>query len=407
MTGIEEDAHIGGRRLLLEPFHSLIEILTCSLLVADGLHLHILVGIILLGAEHLGEVACILRGIFQFGQFRIVVIPHADGHGKESWQFSHLLFADQTDTGGFTVTVLVLCIDGDGTVAIGQIHLYGVRSPHSTVGWLLLSIHHYRNTCTGLQSLCQQLIAQLDHIRMERTLVFREQDSHLWRYRSSTNGRLRRRCRRLLSNDGLLYRFLHRGWSRLGCRWRCCGGHCRFHLFHFLHRNGCSMLTCCFVLPQLTHLLVLHHQYPFLITLSQGKLCILVPIVRSIGQVTQRLVVVDRHTPAVHIAIGQVILCLGKPLACSPFEPHGRRGIVLVYSLTVIEGIAQVELSFLTASLGCLLIAFHSLAELLLLVIVVALLEPLVGRLPEHGGYNHHSNYQYTESFHHFFGGLK
>ena len=167
------------------------------------------------------------------------------------------------------------------------------------------------------------------------------------------------------------------------------------------------MLTCCFVLPQLTHLLVLHHQYPFLIALSQGKLCILVPIVRSIGQVTQCLVVVDRHTSAVHIAIGQVILCLGKPLACSPLEPHGRRGIVLVYSLTVIEGIAQVELSFLTASLSCLLIAFHSLAELLLLVIVVTLLEPLVGRLPEHGGYNHHSNYQYTESFHHFFGGLK
>ena len=243
---------------------------------------------------------------------------------------------------------------------------------------------------------------------MERTLIFWEQDTHFGRYRTATGYWLWCDCWLwLLDHNRLFHGLLYRFWRWLRC-WRgCCFGSRCYHLCHLLHRNGSRMLTSRFVFPQLTHLLVLHHQHTFLVALSQCELCVLVTIVRGIGQVFQCLVVVDRHATTIHIAVGQVILCLGKPFTGSPFEPHGRCGIVLVNTLTVIEGIAKVELSFLTACLGCLLIAFHSLTELLLLVIVVALLEPLVSRLPINNGNNHQSTYQYTDSLDHFFGGLK
>ena len=141
------------------------------------------------------------------------------------------------------------------------------------------------------------------------------------------------------------------------------------------------MLAGSLVFPELAHFLVLHHKHTFLIAFGQGELCVLVSVVGCVGKVAQRLVVVDGHAASVHIAIGQIILCLGKSLAGRTLEPHGSRGVVLVDTFSVIEGIAQVELAFLTAGLGRFLVAFHGFAELLLVVEVVALLEPLVGCL--------------------------
>ena len=181
MTSEEEHTQVVRTCLLTHPFHSLEDIATRSLLIAEQLHLHISKGMTLLGTQHIGKVVGILDGHLQRQQFLVFIIPYSDNDGEETRQVNLCnVLTNQANGSRNTVTLLVLCKEHNGTVAVGYVNLNHISLLDGTRVGLTDTVNHHRNLGRALQSLCQQLVFHLNNISMEQRLVFRIENANHW-----------------------------------------------------------------------------------------------------------------------------------------------------------------------------------------------------------------------------------